>query len=110
MITHDHPFIALSGNFKCYAASICSSLCLLPDAEIVEFCRFLEPTPAEAAMREAATQRVRQAIVDVFPTASVQVFGSYVTGRPVVSACCPPLIKSPPTVLGLQSRAQPLHS
>ncbi|KAL3157918.1 hypothetical protein ABBQ32_012323 [Trebouxia sp. C0010 RCD-2024] len=48
--------------------------------EIVEFCRFLEPTPAEAAMREAATQRVRQAIIDVFPTASVQVFGSYVTG------------------------------
>lgn len=40
-------------------------------------------------MREAATQRVRQAIIDVFPTASVQVFGSYVTGRPVAPAHCP---------------------
>lgn len=49
-------------------------------AEIVEFCRFLEPTAREAAVREAATERVRQAIVEVFPSASVQVFGSFVTG------------------------------
>ncbi|MCJ1305231.1 hypothetical protein MMC08_008045 [Hypocenomyce scalaris] len=48
--------------------------------EIVEFCRFLEPTAQEAAMREAATQRVRQSIVEVYPSASVQVFGSFVTG------------------------------
>ena len=39
-------------------------------------------------MREAATQRVRQAIVEVFPTASVQVFGSFVTGMPVTYASC----------------------
>lgn len=62
---------------------------LVPIAEIVEFCRFLEPTAREATMREAATERVRQAIVEVFPTASVQVFGSFVTGMstsPALSA------------------------
>ncbi|KAL0037432.1 hypothetical protein WJX79_008048 [Trebouxia sp. C0005] len=48
--------------------------------EIVEFCRFLEPTTEEAAMREAATQRVRQSIIEVYASASVQVFGSFVTG------------------------------
>lgn len=48
--------------------------------EIVEFCRFLEPTAEEAAMREAATQRVRQSITEVYASASVQVFGSFVTG------------------------------
>ena len=56
-------------------------------AEIVEFCRFLEPTAQEAAMREAATERVRQAIINIFPTASVQVFGSFVTGRSNVQTC-----------------------
>jgi DNA polymerase sigma len=50
-------------------------------AEIVEFCRFLEPTAEEAAMREAATQRVRQSITEVYASASVQVFGSFVTGQ-----------------------------
>lgn len=42
-------------------------------------------------MREAATERVRQAIIEVFPTASVQVFGSFVTGMPVtcVHDTCP---------------------
>lgn len=39
-------------------------------------------------MREAATERVRQAIVEVFPTASVQVFGSFVTGVLVIFASC----------------------
>ena len=39
-------------------------------------------------MREAATQRVRQAIVEVFPTASVQVFGSFVTGMLVTQTSC----------------------
>lgn len=49
-------------------------------AEAVEFCRFLEPTTEEAAMREAATQRVREVILSIWPQASVQVFGSFVTG------------------------------
>ena len=57
-------------------------------AEIVEFCRFLEPTAQEAAMREAATQRVRQSIIEVYPSASVQVFGSFVTGRSQTQGMC----------------------
>ena len=52
------------------------------DAEVVEFCRFLEPTKEEAAMREAATQRVREVILSIWPQASVQIFGSFVTGAP----------------------------
>ncbi len=32
-------------------------------------------------MREAATQRVRQSITEVYASASVQVFGSFVTGQ-----------------------------
>lgn len=60
----------------------------LVHAEIVEFCRFLEPTAQEAAMREAATERVRQAIMTIFPTASVQVFGSFVTGSLLICRLC----------------------
>ena len=56
------------------------NLLLLDPAEIVEFCRFLEPTAEEAATREAATQRIRQAIIELYSNASVQVFGSFVTG------------------------------
>ena len=39
-------------------------------------------------MREAATQRVRQSIVEVYPSASVQVFGSFVTGWSQTQGMC----------------------
>ena len=69
---HDSPQRYTTGH-------VCTDQCLF--AEIVEFCRFLEPTAEEAAAREAATQRVRQAIIELYANASVQVFGSLVTGQ-----------------------------
>ena len=49
-------------------------------AEIVEFCRFLEPTDEETAERSAATERVRGVIQAIWPEAVVQIFGSFATG------------------------------
>ena len=49
-------------------------------AEIVEFCRFLEPTEAETESRSAATERVTGVIQAIWPEAVVQVFGSFATG------------------------------
>ncbi|KAK9811253.1 hypothetical protein WJX72_000658 [[Myrmecia] bisecta] len=48
--------------------------------EVAEFCRFLEPTEAEAAARTAAVQRIREVIQAIWPACSVQLFGSFVTG------------------------------
>ena len=50
------------------------------NTEIVEFCRFLEPTPEETAGRYAAIARVTDVVQSLFPRAEVQVFGSFVTG------------------------------
>ena len=49
-------------------------------AEIVEFCRFLEPTAAEALERQEAVQRVSAVITGIWKSASVEIFGSFVTG------------------------------
>ena len=64
-----------------YKAALSQAQTLYAVAEVGEFCRFLEPTAEEAAMREAATQRVREVILSIWPQASVQVFGSFVTGK-----------------------------
>lgn len=48
--------------------------------EIVDFCRFTEPTAAEAASRAAAVARVRAAVVAIWPAAKLAVFGSFATG------------------------------
>ena len=49
-------------------------------AEIVDFCRFTEPTAAEAATRLAAVERVRAVVVAIWPGARLEVFGSCATG------------------------------
>lgn len=79
-LVHVYSLGGLSRSFSCCYALLERHVTWIVCAEIVEFCRFLEPTAAEASMRESATQRVRQAIVEVYTTASVQVFGSFVTG------------------------------
>ena len=48
--------------------------------EIVEFCRYLSPAPAEAAARKAAIDRVSEVVGEIWPTARVEVFGSFATG------------------------------
>ncbi|KAK9907979.1 hypothetical protein WJX75_000974 [Coccomyxa subellipsoidea] len=48
--------------------------------ELVDFCRFLAPSTSELASRQAALGRVTDAVQSIWPSASVQVFGSFVTG------------------------------
>ena len=48
--------------------------------EIVEFCRFVQPTAEEQAAREAALERVRAVVRELHPSSSVQVFGSFASG------------------------------
>jgi non-canonical poly(A) RNA polymerase PAPD5/7 len=48
--------------------------------EIVDFCRFTEPTTAEAASRAAAVARVRAVVTSIWPGAKLAVFGSFATG------------------------------
>ena len=51
-----------------------------PSSEIVDFCRFTEPTLDEAAARDAAVERVRCVVVSIWPGARLEVFGSFATG------------------------------
>ncbi|BDA44734.1 Terminal nucleotidyltransferase 4B [Coccomyxa sp. Obi] len=48
--------------------------------ELVEFCRFLAPSSSELEARKAALARVTEAVQSIWPSATVQVFGSFVTG------------------------------
>ena len=48
--------------------------------EIVDFCRYLEPTDAESAARSAAVERVREAVASIWPGARFEVHGSFATG------------------------------
>ena len=49
-------------------------------AEIVDFCRFLEPTAEEAEGRKAAVDRVRAAVLSIWPQSRFEVHGSFATG------------------------------
>lgn len=57
-----------------------SSPSLRLHSEIVEFCRFLEPSPEESAARHAAIQRVHTIVGSIWPEANVEIFGSFATG------------------------------
>ena len=48
--------------------------------EIVEFAKFLQPTAQERRKRQDAIARVKEVIVSLWPSARVEVFGSYETG------------------------------
>lgn len=50
-------------------------------AEIVEFCRFLEPTREEDETREEALGRITDIVLKMFPSAQVKLFGSFATGQ-----------------------------
>ena len=52
----------------------------VPFQEIVEFCRFVQPTAEEQATREAGVERVRAVVRDLHPESSVQIFGSFASG------------------------------
>ena len=46
----------------------------------MDFCRFAEPTAAEAASRAEAVARVRAVVSSIWPGARLEVFGSFATG------------------------------
>uniref|UniRef100_A0A3B3QSG7 Terminal nucleotidyltransferase 4A n=1 Tax=Paramormyrops kingsleyae TaxID=1676925 RepID=A0A3B3QSG7_9TELE len=48
--------------------------------EIVDFYHFMSPRPEEAAMRKEVVGRIEAVIKELWPTADVQIFGSFSTG------------------------------
>ncbi|KAM6135254.1 LOW QUALITY PROTEIN: terminal nucleotidyltransferase 4A [Pterocles gutturalis] len=48
--------------------------------EIMDFYDFMSPRPEEAAMRREVVKRIETVIKDLWPTADVQIFGSFSTG------------------------------
>ncbi|XP_040833324.1 terminal nucleotidyltransferase 4A isoform X2 [Ochotona curzoniae] len=48
--------------------------------EIIDFYNFMSPCPEEAAMRREVVKRIETVVKDLWPTAEVQIFGSFSTG------------------------------
>lgn len=48
--------------------------------EIVEFCRLLAPTEAEAKQRQEALDAVAGVVSEIWPGATTELFGSFLTG------------------------------
>ncbi|XP_010766954.1 non-canonical poly(A) RNA polymerase PAPD7 [Notothenia coriiceps] len=48
--------------------------------EIVDFFNFMSPRPEEEAMRRDVVNRIEGVIMDLWPTARVEIFGSFSTG------------------------------
>ena len=46
----------------------------------MEFCRYLAPSEEEHAQRQAAIDRVSEAVTAIWPSGEVKVFGSFATG------------------------------
>ncbi|XP_049606498.1 terminal nucleotidyltransferase 4A [Syngnathus scovelli] len=48
--------------------------------EVMDFYNFMSPRPEEAAMRKEVVKRIEKIIKELWPTADVQIFGSFSTG------------------------------
>jgi len=48
--------------------------------EVIDFCRFVEPTPEEASSRRAAVSRVEELVRWIWPESRLELFGSFATG------------------------------
>ncbi|XP_061444308.1 terminal nucleotidyltransferase 4A isoform X2 [Rhineura floridana] len=48
--------------------------------EIIDFYNFMSPRPEEAVMRREVVKRIETVIKDLWPSADVQIFGSFSTG------------------------------
>ncbi|XP_031142948.1 terminal nucleotidyltransferase 4A isoform X1 [Sander lucioperca] len=48
--------------------------------EVMDFYNFMSPRPEEAAMRKEVVDRIERIIKELWPTADVQIFGSFSTG------------------------------
>jgi len=49
-------------------------------AELVDFCSFLSPTEGEARIRKTALKTISEAVTSIWTEATVEPFGSFVTG------------------------------
>jgi DNA polymerase sigma len=76
-------------------------------AEIVEFCRYLAPSSEEQAQRQAAIDRIGEAVRAIWPSADVQVFGSFATGAPVHQ--CSMSLVAAASLAGAQQQQQLQH-
>ncbi len=47
---------------------------------MVELCELLHPAPEEVDARRAAVAEVSETVQSIWPSASIQVFGSFATG------------------------------
>lgn len=48
--------------------------------EIIEFCKYLQPSRSEEQIRKDAIARIQQVIQAIWPSASLQIFGSFAAG------------------------------
>ena len=55
-------------------------LTVAPAAELADFCSFLSPTEGEARIRKAAMKTIADAVTSIWTQATVEPFGSFVTG------------------------------
>ena len=69
--------VATSDQFKSLPSA---SPVLRLHEEILDFVAFVAPTPAEQAAADAAIQRIRDVVTDVFPAARMEIFGSRANG------------------------------
>ncbi|OXB53619.1 hypothetical protein ASZ78_000100 [Callipepla squamata] len=66
----------IEASAKCLEKIVMSLL----HEEIIDFYDFMSPRPEEAAMRREVVKRIETVIKDLWPTADVQIFGSFSTG------------------------------
>lgn len=66
------------GNERQSGSNLSVGECLA--SEVLEFLRYVSPTKAEAKKRDECVARLRQAVKQLWPDATVSVFGSYATG------------------------------
>jgi len=55
--------------------------------EVANFCRFVAPSKDETAARVDAVERVAAVVKAIWPSATVEVFGSFVTGKVALQRC-----------------------
>ncbi|XP_076008841.1 terminal nucleotidyltransferase 4A-like isoform X1 [Genypterus blacodes] len=83
--TNPLPSNGCNGNYLDSSCSLWKSRRYSPGVnglheEIVDFFNFMSPRPEEEAMRRDVVNRVEGVIKDLWPTARVEIFGSFSTG------------------------------
>uniref|UniRef100_A0A673CNB1 Terminal nucleotidyltransferase 4A n=1 Tax=Sphaeramia orbicularis TaxID=375764 RepID=A0A673CNB1_9TELE len=80
-----HPLLSYSCNGYVDSCSLWKSRRYSPGVnglheEIMDFFNFMSPRPEEEAMRRDVVNRIESVIMELWPTARVEIFGSFSTG------------------------------